>query len=493
MRPFIIMTLVILYFAMCIGLALYARRAEIKGSKKDYFVASGAIGSFILFLTALATAFSAFAYMGQMGMVYNYGSSAIWNFFHYAVFSYPLFFLIGSKLWYYGGKYGYVTPADFLVHRYESESPMRFLIGVIVCIYFSIFYIVIQIKGCGWALQEATGVSSTAAMFIITLLLALYVALGGMRGVAYADAAQAIILVLGILCIVGFMIIKEGGLVSLFSKGLAADPTILDPKQPFREIISGGLVMALSMPLWPMLWTKYYSAKNLKAAYSVGTGSGLGTVLVTVGLPIIVVCGLKIAFPSWNPGKADVLIIKYALDLMPAVLAAIIVAGLLAAAMSTAAGLILMVSSIFSVDIVEMLQKYTSLRLTERRIVILGRVFVVLIMLASFWISLMPMGQLVKIGILMAYPGYLLALPLVVGGLWWKRANKQGAITGLVLGLITLYITIFVVKNPFGIAAGIWGLVICTLAFVIVSLVTEPTSEKTLAEFGLIKKARRVA
>lgn len=487
MRSVVIMSLVVLYFAFCIGLALYARRSEVKGSKKDYFVASGSIGSVILFLTALATAFSAFAYMGQMGMVYNYGSSAIWNFFHYAIFSYPFFFIIGSKLWYYGGKYGYVTPADFIVHRYESGSPMRFLVGLIVCVYFSIFYIVIQIKGCGWALQEATGISSPLAMLVITLLLALYVALGGMRGVAYADAMQAILLIAGIVFIAVFMIAREGGLVNLFAKGMAADPTILQPKQPFKEIFSGGLVMALSMPLWPMLWTKYYSAKNMKAAYSVGTGSGLGTVIVTVSLPIIIVCGLKIAYPSWDSGKADVLIIKYALELMPPVLSALIVAGLLAAAMSTAAGLILLVSSVFSVDIVEALQKSTSLKLSEKQIVTSGRIFIVVIMLISFWLALMPLGQLVKIGIQMAYPGYLLAVPLVVGGLWWKRANKYGAIWGLVAGLITLYITIFVAKNPMGIAAGIWGLVVCSIVFIVVSLLTKPTSDKTLREFGLIK------
>lgn len=487
MRSFIIMSLVVLYLAMCVGLALYAKRSEVKGSKSDYFVATGAIGPFVLFFTAMATAFSAFAYMGQMGMVYNYGSSAIWNFFHYAIFSYPFFFIIGSKLWYYGTRYGYSTPADFLVHRYESGTPMRFLVGLIVCVYFSIFYIVIQIKGCGWALQAATGISAPSAMLIITLLVALYVALGGMRGVALADAAQSILLLAGIFFIAGFMITKEGGLVSLFKNAMAVDPTILHPKQPYRQILSGGLVMALSMPLWPMLWTKYYSAKNLKSAYSVGMGSGLGTVLVTVSLPIVIVCGLKIAFPNWDPAQADVLIIKYALDLMPAVLAAIIVAGLLSAAMSTSAGLILLISSVFSVDIVEILQAHTSLRLTEKKVVTLGRIFVVIIMLISFWIALIPLGQLVTIGIRMAYPGYLLAVPLVVGGLWWKRANKYGAVSGLVLGLVTLYITIFVVKNPFGIAAGIWGLVACTLIFVIVSLATKPTSEKTLREFGLIQ------
>jgi len=147
----------------------------------------------------------------------------------------------------------------------------------------------------------------------------------------------------------------------------------------------------------------------------------------------------------------------------------------------------LLVSSVFSVDIVEAFQKSTSLRLTEKQIVTSGRIFIVIILLVSFWIALMPLGQLVKIGIQMAYPGYLLAVPLVVGGLWWRRANKYGAIWGLVLGLITLYITIFVVKNPLGIAAGIWGLVVCSIAFIVVSLLTKPTSDKTLREFGLIK------
>ncbi len=487
MRSTTIITLVLLYFVVCIGLSIYAKIKTKKETKADFFVASGTIGSVILFLTALATAFSAFAFMGQMGMVYNYGSSAIWNFFHYAIFSYPLFFIVGSKLWYYGTKYGYVTPADFLVHRYECRTPIRLIVGLIICVYFSIFYIVIQVKGCGWALQETTGISSSLAMFIIIILMAIYVALGGMRGVAYADVMQALILVFGVLIVAFAMIINEGGLTNLFAKALEVDPTVIQPKQKAREIISGGLVMALSMPLWPMIWTKYYSAKNLKAAYNVATGCGLGTVLVTVSLPIIIVCGLKIAYPNWPAGKADVLIIRYVLDHTSAVIAAFVVAGLLSAAMSTAGALLLLVSSVFSIDIVEIIRENTKLQLKDHHFVLLGRIFIVVILLVSFWLSLIPMGQLVKIGIQLAYPGYLLAVPVVYAGLWWKRANKYGAVTGLILGLIVLYITMFVVKNPFGIAAGIWGLAVCTIGLVIGSMVTKPSSDNVLREFGLLK------
>jgi SSS family solute:Na+ symporter len=487
MKSATIIALVILYFIVCVGLAIYANKRSKKGTKQDYFVAGGTIGSVILFLTSLATAFSAFAFMGQMGMVYNFGSSAIWNFFTYAIFSYPLFFIVGSKMWYYGNKYGYVTPADFMVHRYESNVPMRLIVGLIICVYFSIFYIVIQIKGCGWALQETTGISTSTAMLVITLLLALYVAIGGMRGVAYADVMQAIILLLGLIVIAGMIILNEGGLAKLFTKALATDPKIFAPKQPTIEIISGGLVMALSMPLWPMLWTKYYSAKNLKAAYSVATGSGLGTVLVTVSLPIIIVCGLKIAYPNWPGSQADVLVIKYALEHTPAVIAAVVVAGLLSAAMSTAGALLLLISSVFSVDMAEILPERMKKKITDKQFVNSGRIFVVAIILISYWISLIPMGQLVKMGIQLAYPGYLLAVPVVYAGLWWKRANKYGAIIGLMLGLIVVYITTFVVKNPLGVASGIWGLITCTVGLIVGSLVTKPTSREVLEQFGLVK------
>jgi len=65
------------------------------------------------------------------------------------------------------------------------------------------------------------------------------------------------------------------------------------------------------------------------------------------------------------------------------------------------------------------------------------------------------------------------------------ETSKQGAISALVVGLITIYITTFVKANPLHIAGGLWGLATATITFIVVSLLTKPTPQEILAKFGL--------
>ena len=474
-----------LYLAVCCGLSLYASKKGKRASTLDYFVASNQLGFLVLSLTAMATAFSAFAFLGQLGQVYNYGTSAIYNFMNYGIISYPLFFLIGSKLWFFGKKYGYITPADFIADRYDTNIPARLLIGLIICVYFSIFYIVIQIRGCSYVLEEATSMTTPIAALIIALILGIYVAIGGMRAVAFTDVMQAIFLLAGVLTVTFTMIAHAGGFGSLFRKAIELRPDTYLPKQNMMNLITGGLVMGLSMPIWPQLWTKYYCAKDLRTCYGVAAGCGLGTVLVTVSLPLIIVAGLVIAYPKTSPADADKLVIRYMLDFANPVVAAIVIGGLLSAAMSTADALLLLVSSVFTIDMAQALPSSIRKYVSEGVLVRFGQLMVFVIIIVAYLISLRPLGQLVTVGIRLTFPGYLVALPVVVGGLWWRRANKQGAISALVVGLITIYIITFVKANPLHIAGGLWGLATATITFIVVSLLTKPTPQEILAKFGL--------
>lgn len=473
------------YLAICFGLSMYAAKKSTETSQKDFYVAGGSLGTFVLFLTSLATAFSAFAFQGQLGQTYNIGISAIFNFFGYGILSYPLFLLLGSKLWYFGKRYGYITPADFIADRYESNKSARVLIGLIIGIYFSIFYIVIQIKACSWVLLEATGMSTPLATLIIAAILAFYVAKGGMRAVAYVDVVQAVFLLIGSAVIVGSMIYYNGGVEHLFSKAMAVRPDTFAPKGNMVATMSSGMVMWLSMPLWPVLWTKYYCAKNISTLHGVATGSGLGTVIVTVSFPLFIVAGLAIAFPNASAAEADNLVIRYILNYTNPIVASCVVGGLLSAAMSTAGGLLLLISSIITQDLPKILSDDKRKNISEEKLVRFGKIMVFVVLIVSYGISLLPLGQLVAVGTQLAYPGYLLAIPAVIGGLWWKRGNGQGMTWSLIVGLVIVYITTYVVRNPLNLHSGIWGLLAATITYIGVSLSTEPNSQAALGRFGL--------
>jgi SSS family solute:Na+ symporter len=480
-----VMLFATIYLVVCVGLSMYAAKRKVETSQKDFYVASGGLGVVVLFLTSLATAFSAFAFQGQLGQTYNFGLSAIFNFFGYGVVSYPLFIIIGSKLWYFGKRYGYITPADFIADRYEANAASRLLVGAIISVYFSIFYIVIQMKACSWVIQAATGMDPTWATLIITAVLGLYVVKGGMRAVAYVDVMQALFLMAGTAIIVASMIYYTGGIDNLFNKAIEINPDIYTPRGPFSASIGGGLVMWLSMPIWPILWTKYYCAKDMSTMYSVATGCGLGTVLVTVSAPLFIVAGLMVYFPNAKAADADNLVIEYILKFTNPVVASCVVGGLLSAAMSTAGALLLLISSVFTQDLPKALPQKQQDVLSEEKKVFFGRVMVFVVLGVCFFISLRSLGQLVTMGIQLAYPGYLVALPAVIGGIWWKKGNGVGMTYGLIAGLAAIYYTTYVDRNPLSIHSGLWGLGICAIVYIAASLLTKPNSQRTLARFGL--------
>jgi SSS family solute:Na+ symporter len=333
----------------------------------------------------------------------------------------------------------------------------------------------------------------TWATLIIAACLALYVIKGGMRAVAYVDVMQALFLMAGTAVIAASMIYYTGGIENLFSKAMEIKPDIYTPRGPFSASIGGGLVMWLSMPIWPVLWTKYYCAKDMSTMHSVATGCGLGTVLVTVTAPMIIVAGLVVYFPDAKATQADNLVIEYILKYTNPAVASVVVGGLLSAAMSTAGALLLLISSVFTQDMPKVLPKKQQEALSEEKRVFYGRIMVFVVLGVSFIISLRSLGQLVTMGIQLAYPGYLVALPAVIGGIWWKKGNNTGMTYGLIAGLIAVYYTTYVDRNPLSLHSGLWGLIVCSLVYIVASLMTKPNSQETLARFGLAEGQREEA
>ncbi|GHU64476.1 sodium/panthothenate symporter [Clostridia bacterium] len=483
---------VAVYFVVIILISVIANKKTVEKTTGDFYVASNSLGPVLIFCAAFATAFSAFSFMGQMGQVFVQGSSAIFNYMTYSFFAWPPALLIGKRIWYFGKKYGYVTPADMLVHRYQSNTPMRIIIGLFVCVYCSVFYIVININGTAWALETVTGMNPIMAKALVCIVLAIYVNIGGFRGAAYVDAMQFVFIMLGVIVLAFAAIHVNGGFSELYMRLDEVNPSMWLPKQPFITMFTGSITMCVSIIVWPTIWTRCYAAKSLRANWAVSVGMGSGTVVVTVGTPLIIVAGIMIAYANQDPSRADTFVIRYAMESVNPVIAVIVIGGLVSAALSTAASLTLLGSSVFTKDLPKCFPSFAE-KTNDKNLLVMGRVINVVIIFICFLVSLRPMGSLIQAGISFTYPGYFLTFPIVVGGFFWKRANKEGAIAGLLVGIATIITTTYIVPTPFGIATGIWGVAMCTIAFILVSLNTPPTGQKTLEQFGLIKSKKEGA
>jgi Na+/proline symporter len=184
----------------------------------------------------------------------------------------------------------------------------------------------------------------------------------------------------------------------------------------------------------------------------------------------------------------DQIIIRFMFEYLPIPLAALVLAGASAAAMSTVDSISLVLSSIVFHDLYERL---LGTRLSEQRKTTWARIVTALFPAIATLVALNPPGLIVSLVIDTSYTAFTALVPSVILGFYWSRASTQGARWSIGIGLAIAIITIGWWKNPFDldIYSGFWTLMISTLVLVAVSLFTRPPSREVLEYFELTSKS----
>jgi len=212
------------YWAYCIFWGWKGARQTQTAS--DYFIAGRGIGMWVFVLAATATSFSGWTFVGHPGLIYKTGLPyAFASFYAITIPFTGLLFL--KRQWLLGKRYGYITPGEMFSDYYRSDA-MRFL-TIIVAMIFSVPYLGVQLKASGLMfhrLLEGTALQNTfiggeaGGAILLSVVVFIYVASGGLRSVAYVDCAQCILLALGIV-ILGLVALNLTGGWDQFTQGLA--------------------------------------------------------------------------------------------------------------------------------------------------------------------------------------------------------------------------------------------------------------------------------
>lgn len=445
----------------------------------DYFVAEGTIGSAIIFLTGIGTALSSFTFLGSSGITYSLGMAGIVIIGAIVVTDIPAMIILGEKFWKISkmGK-DYVTPSDLLCDRFDDSSALRIIVAAIA-VGFSFFYIAIQFKGMGLVLNVLTDgfVSENVGIAYVGLFMALYIAIGGMRGVVYTDALQAILL-FGGLAIVSLWIVFT----------VPSDVYVLAVEQTTKAAqVHGNVVnlytiaagFGLSLPVWPHMWERYFAAEKHSGVWGLGLAEGVGdTFLLTLFAGLIGFAGLVI-FPGLEGSQADTVVLRF-IEQMPGPMLGLMMAAAVAAAMSTADSIILMIGSIFSRDIY---QELIDGDVSEERLATYSKIVSGLIAFGALLVATRPLGELIQLVLDMSFPGYFLLFPVAVAAFWWPRANKYGASAGLVAGVATLIYMLSSGASFYNLWVGFPAAFVVVAVMVPVSYLTPKPPEDRVNEF----------
>ena len=214
---------VILYWIYCIYWGW--RGSLMAKTASDYFIAGRRLSLWVFVLAATATSFSGWTFMGHPGLVYRDGFQYAYASFYTITIPFTgVMFL--KRQWMLGKRFGYVTPGEMLATYFQGD--MIRILTVLVALLYSIPYLGVQLGASGYLFNVLTiddaypkGMLSTeVGMWLLSIIVFIYVASGGLRAVAYVDTLQCILLAMGIV-IYGFIALNAMGGWDHMQAGLA--------------------------------------------------------------------------------------------------------------------------------------------------------------------------------------------------------------------------------------------------------------------------------
>lgn len=461
----------VLTFAILVLAALPGRSSS--DSLEGWLVHHRGMGSLLLWFLLGSEIYTAFTFQGLAGYSYSKGAAGFYNVAQNDV-AYALAFLLLPCIWALGNKYGYLTQADFVTHRYGSTA-----LGVFVSLSTALImvaYIDLNIEGLA-AIFQVVGdgaVSPVLGNVLGFLILAASVFIGGIRGNAIQSVIKDILMFFAVAAV--FIVVPMhyfggfGTMYGAFSRTIPHDfeiPSATAHNLGPAWLISTVLMTGLGQWMWPQWFGTAFTAtspRTLKRqAVFMPFYQIVKVAVLVVGFAAVLALGTGL--------NGNEIVMRIMRQVFPGwLLIVLVLAGLLAAIVP--AGPIIMTSaSLLSRNVLQALRPAT----TDRTVFTVTRVLIFPLTGAALLITLAFPALIVNV-LLVAYAFIAQLFPgVVVGGIFWTRATKQGMLAGLLTGWTVSGTLMMTGHDPVvGISAGFVGLAANLLVFALVSLVTSP-------------------
>lgn len=378
------------------------------------------------------------------------------------------------------------TLPEYFKLRFEphvDRSGLQLLAAISVCTAY-VAYIVIQIKAVGMIVSQVSGLPYAVAVFAFLIFLA-YTASGGMWTVAWGDLLNTALIVVGLFTAGGIVLAKVGGwsamwqgIAAMTAPALAGQPPIepgsmLSPVGAFGAAAMLGIFLsnALGGAVSPHMTARMMGAYNAKVAMLMPL-YGIGLIFLCF-IPILILgFGGRVLIGTMPAGKGtDWLIPLLLTQHMHPVVGGLILAAILAAALSTANAQLLHNALGITYDIVRNLVPRP---IEDKKLMFWTRVVIVV---AGVLLTIAAIWPPEFIAMLAAWTHGLWCASFfipVMMGLYWKRMNRQAAYASTILGTLSFIIIYQVYKTLWGIPAILWSVIIAVVSAVICSYVFPP-------------------
>jgi cation/acetate symporter len=486
-------------FTLYIGIAIWSRA----GSTKEFYVAGGGVSPLANGMATAADWMSAASFISMAGIIsFNGYDGAV-----YLMGWTGGYVLLALLLAPYLRKFGKFTVPDFIGDRYYSNTAR--LVGVICALIVSFTYVAGQMRGVGLVFSRFLEVEINTGVIIGMIIVLFYAVLGGMKGITYTQVAQYCVLIFAFMVPAIFISIQmtgnpipqlgfggelaDGSGTYLLDKldGLSTDLGFAEYTEGSKSMID---VFAITLALMvgtaglPHVIVRFFTVKRVKdARKSAGIALLLIVILYTTAPAVAVFARTNMIetvsnqpyanMPEWFKKWETTGLIKFTdkngdgliqyvangnnnelvvdndimvlanpeIAQLPDWVIALVAAGALAAALSTAAGLLLVISASVSHDLIK---KMINPKISEKSELVAARLSAVVAVCVAGYFGINPPG-FVAATVALAF-GLAAAsfFPAIILGIFYKKMNKEGAIAGMVIGILSMLF--YMTKFKFG-------------------------------------------
>ena len=479
---------VFIFMITMLAVSVFLRKSNAKkesqGFVKEYFIGSRSLGGFVLAMTTVATYSSVSSFVGGPGQAWSVGFGWIYMSVVQVTALFLVLGVLGKKMAIVGRKIDAVTVIDVIRHRYQSDA-IAMISAVIIVLFFSAT-MVAQFVGGAKLFEAVTGYSYLTGLCVFGLVVVIYTTVGGFRGVAVTDTICSIVMLIGMFLLMAGVLKQGGGYEEIMNHIAANKPEMLEPfsggNMPLTLYISQWMlvgIFTIGLPQSVVRNLSYKDTKSLHRAIIIGT---IVVGAMNIGMNFIGVLSQGIlpeGLDAYGNSVDNIIPLAIARSLPP-LLAGITIIGPIAASISTISSLLLSATSSIIKDVYLYEKAKKGAAVPESRAKSFSQLCNLILGLAIFAISINPPDVIWKIN-MFAFGGLESAFVWVfLLGLFWKKANKTGAVWSMVGGTLVYCVTMLFGFKIAGIHQILIGVTTALICMIIGSCVGKPTDEKIL-------------
>ncbi len=482
---------------------------------KDFYLGGRKLGPFVTAMSAEASDMSSYLLMGVPGLAYFSGiADAGWTCFGLIVGTYLNWLFTARRLRNYTEKLDAITIPDYFKKRFKDNSNITLCIGAAFILVFFVPYTASGFAACGKLFSSLFGVNYQLAMMASAVIIVGYTTTGGFLAASKTDFIQSIVMTAALFFVLGYGVVTAGGFGAV-KENAASLAGFLSMNATHVNVDGSaapyGIFSKITMFCWglgyfgmPHILLRFMA---IRKSSELRLSRRIASVWVVFSLSVAIFIGvvgraltvggeLGSLIDEANPtssSTAETLVIVLAQKISEngfvfALLAGLVLAGILASTMSTADSQLIAASSSVSENII---QETFGINLSETAAMITARATLIAVAVLGVIIAWDPNSSVFGI-VSFAWAGFGAVFgPIMLLSLYWKRTNRYGAIAGMLSGGIMVFVWKYAVR-PMG---GVWDLyelapafLVAVIVIVIVSLVTKAPDQEITDEFDHVAK-----